>query len=139
MPESSIRVRRNYAPCMPGHSNGTHARPSSLAGPRLDVVVPLAERLPVIAIPEQRLISAVRYSVINNACRCCASVTRALITERMRAQMTAPGFLPLRAVASLCRRTADLVMLARSVPEMLCAAQSLTNATWARRCVGHLE
>ena len=64
--------------------------------PGLPVMASFTERLPVVLIPEELLISAVRNDVVDNRCLDISSLLGALGTERMRLQeplaLPLPGF-----------------------------------------------
>ena len=65
-------------------------------------VVFMAERLPVPLVPEQDGITAVRFDVVDVGGLDVPSILEALHAQRVRFQVTLPGFLPLGAVAPDC-------------------------------------
>lgn len=65
------------------------------------VVALFAKRLPVMLVPEQRLVSPMRLDMIHNRCRFQFSGPFALRTKGMLHQELLPRFLPAAAVAAL--------------------------------------
>lgn len=82
-------------------------------------MVRLANRLPVVAIPEQRLVAPVRRAVIDDGCRLYLPSGRASNTNRMHGQERCPSLLPLRPVSSRCRRSTPCVMLPVAMDALL--------------------
>ena len=72
--------------------------------PRLDGMMTVAERLPVIFIPEESLVSSVRNDVINVRCLDVLAFLHALHAERVSLKVTLTCSLPCLAVASPCCR-----------------------------------
>ena len=68
--------------------------------PCLDGVMAVAERLPVIFIPEESLVSSVRNDVINVRCLDVLAFLHALHAERVSLKVTLTCSLPCLAVAS---------------------------------------
>ena len=66
----------------------------------LDAVVSVAEALPVALIPEQHVVSSVRFDVIDVGRLDIAALLHALHTQRMCLKVTLAGSVPCRAVAS---------------------------------------
>ena len=64
------------------------------------VVTLFAQRLPVILVPEQNLISSVRLDMIHNGCRCQFPSPSALRAKRMLYQESLSRLLPLTAIAT---------------------------------------
>lgn len=71
---------------------------------RLLIVTALAERLPVILVPEKFLVTTVRNDVIHHRCPDVLTLLGTLHTEWMNFQIRLPGFLPTSVVSTLCRR-----------------------------------
>lgn len=67
----------------------------------ITAVMGCAQRLPVAAPPEQRLITSMRDDVVNDRGRCHLTISLAHHAERMLTQVLSPGLLPLVAIAAL--------------------------------------
>ena len=94
----------------PGHVATPHARrsaePAILTG-RLAVMVTLAQRGPVVPIPEQLLIALVRPDVIHDGGRHDLALLETFDAQGVAAEVRGPGLLPAATVAP-GRRTAAL-------------------------------
>ena len=89
------RIDRNPARIAPDG----YARPLQPLLP--SVVAWLAQGLPVIDIPKQRLIPLVRSDVVNHCCSGSDSERRAVAAQWMTAKVCCPGLLPSAVVATL--------------------------------------
>src|SRR5690606_23458790 len=78
-----------------GDALGLRLRKAAVFGGRLAVVVRLAERLPVAAIPEQRLVAAMRDDVVDHRRGLDASFPGAHAAQRMLGEEAQPSLLPL--------------------------------------------
>ena len=67
-------------------------------GQRFLIVTALAERLPVVLIPEKFLVTTVRNDVIHHRCPDVLALPSTLHTERMCFEIRLPGFLPMSVV-----------------------------------------
>ena len=67
------------------------------------VVAVFAQRLPVIAIPEQCLVAAMRDDVVDYGCSDKLTALEMIRTKRMRPKPSSAYFLPAESIASLCR------------------------------------
>ena len=76
-------------------------------GQRLLIVTALAERLPVILVPEKFLVTTVWTDVVHYRCPDVLALLGALHTERMRFEIRLSGFLPPPVVSTLRRRAGD--------------------------------
>ena len=74
--------------------------PISIFGHRLVVMAALAQGLPVLLIPEQIRVAAVRLDMIHDGCRDKLSILFASDTPWMTFQKELPGFLPRSPVAA---------------------------------------
>jgi len=99
-------------------------------------MVRLADRLPVVAIPEQRLVTPVRYAVIDDGCRLYLPGGRASNAERMRGQERCPCLLPLRSVSSCRRRSTPCVMLSVAM-DALISLRTASGRDVNRRTLWH--
>ena len=84
-------------------------------GQRLLIVTTLAERLPVVLVPEKFLVSTVRNDVIHHRCPDVLALLGTLHTERMSFQIRLSDFLPPPVVSTLRCRAGHLWM-ERQVP-----------------------
>ena len=69
----------------------------------------LAQRLPVAFIPEQLLITAMWYDMINHRRRCDLPALHALIAQRIALQEAGAGFSPAVVIATGFRAAAHTV------------------------------
>lgn len=63
------------------------------------IMAPFAERLPILLIPEQHLITPVRYDMVYHRSRGGFSILQTLMAQRMPLQKQYPGFPPLGIIA----------------------------------------
>ena len=107
----------------------------------LDTVMPVAEALPVALMPEQHVVSPMRFDVIHIGRLDISSFLHALHTQRVRFQITLTGFVPCGTVASTacgaCLLRMEGTMLLTvfcSVRNKCCTAGMLA---WRVGSVGH--
>ena len=99
--------------------------------PSLPIVTLFAKRLPVILVPEQRLISTVRLDMIDHGCRRQFSRPFTLDAKRVVCQESLPRPLPAMVVASF-KRAAPVAGVKRSVKlAILTAGQTRTAGMFA--------
>ena len=67
------------------------------------IMAALAQRLPVVLIPEQLLIAPVRNHMVDHRCRCEPAVLHAFIAQRVALQESRTGLAPAAViVAGFC-------------------------------------
>ena len=71
-----------------------------IVSPCLNAVMPVTERLPVVLIPEQGVVTAMRNDMIHIRCLDVASLFHAFHAQRMRFKITLAGFVPCSTVTS---------------------------------------
>ena len=69
----------------------------------------LAQRLPVVFIPEQLLVAPVRNHMVDHRCRCKPAMLYALIAQRVALQESRAGLAPAAVVATGFRTAAHSV------------------------------
>ena len=105
--------------------------------PRLDGMMPMAKRLPVIFIPEELLISSVRNDVVNVRCLDVLAFLHALHAEGMGLKVTLACSLPCLAVASPCCRAYLFRVLRLVQLTVLLTVGNEGSAAWVTAgCVG---
>ena len=126
------------------HENSSHVgRLVTTAG--LSVVAWFAERVPVIFIPEQPLVPAMRDDVVNDGRRGEFAFAHTFRTQRMALEVRTPGSAPLGVVPSRISTAANTVCAVLLVFPAVHAAVAEIGASgeaaWAARCpwhIGHL-
>ena len=73
------------------------------------IMAALAQRLPVVLIPEQLLIAPVRNHMVDHRCRCEPAVLHAFIAQRVALQESRAGLAPAAVVATGFRAAAHSV------------------------------
>lgn len=73
------------------------------------IMASLAQRLPVVFIPEQLLIAPVRNHMVDYRCRCEPAVLHALIAQRVALQESRAGLSPAAVVATGLRAAAHSI------------------------------
>ena len=69
----------------------------------------LAQRLPVVLIPEQPLVAPVRNHMVDHRCRCEHAVLHARIAQRVALQESGAGIAPAAVIATGFRAAADSI------------------------------
>ena len=82
-----------------------------ILAPGFLTVTPVAERLPVVVVPEQLRIPTMRNLVIDHGRLHIPAVLQAVLTERMNGQESLPCLLPLRVISALCCRLPVIVRM----------------------------
>ena len=73
------------------------------------IMAALAQRLPVVLIPEQLLIAPVRNHMVDHRCLCEHAVLHALIAQRVALQESRAGLSPAAVVATGLRAAAHSI------------------------------
>lgn len=107
---------------------------AAVFGGCLAVVTWLAQRLPVLTIPEQSIVTFVRHDVVDHS-RCGdQAIAFTLSAERMLIQKPNTSLAPAACVATLVSRSASLVLhllgLLLVLVTMACAVLNQRSATW---------
>jgi hypothetical protein len=85
--------------------------PPSILSRSLPIVTGPAQRLVIVQIPEQILITLMRHLVINNSGGDDSAITLAVDTERMFPKVLEPVALPSSVVSTTCCRSSTLIDL----------------------------
>ncbi len=107
----------------------------------LDAVMTVAEALPIALIPEQHVVSPMRFDVIHIGRLDISSFLHALHTQRMRFKITLACSVPCSTVASASGRACVLRMEGTMLITVFCAVGNERCAAgmlaWGVRSVGH--
>ncbi|MEO8101347.1 MAG: hypothetical protein ABI790_02405 [Betaproteobacteria bacterium] len=105
-----------------------------------DIVVPLAGRLPLLAIPELDHVAAVRLDVIDDLRGGDAADGLAAQAQRMRSLEAGGGEIPLPGVATLARAAALIAFTQwmRGAAALIGQGTTAGRAAGAKRCIRHV-
>lgn len=110
---------------------------AAVLGRRLAVVVCLGQPLPIVRIPKQPHVAAMRNDVVDNFSRIDHALVRLKIIDRnrMNAEISRTRLLPSRSIASLRRRTANIATSALCLASIAIRLRSEPAAfpTWMLR------
>ncbi len=105
----------------------------------------LAQRLPVVPVPEQSVIATVRRDVIHDQRGLDAARLHASHAQRLLQKPDCPCFAPFRRVTALMSAASGLSVVRFGLlsvlltPAMLCEGRTARVGTWSRRFYGHIK